>query len=211
MSAFQGKLHAGPFSVLIQQNIAWKVDRPHFLVDHYNLKHDLLTLGNKQLLRLLEDGWLQKIALTIVKRKDFCGLYGISWEACKHVQTPLTAPPNTTNFTTAKPLTLPSIDAFNVRRLPHDSPVWLRERFLLPRNPYAQSVRTAFHQLRDQQVHYELLAKQNQVFLFSDGSCTSPTYRPLAKASWAVVSATHNGCLTAGPLAGLDPSIDRAE
>ena len=47
--------------------------------------------------------------------------------------------------------------------------------------------------------------------LFTDGSCTSPTYRPLALASWAIISATHTCPIAAGPLAGKAQCINRAE
>ena len=47
--------------------------------------------------------------------------------------------------------------------------------------------------------------------LFTDGSCTSPRYQPLALASWAVISATQCAQITAGPLPGEVQCNNRAE
>ena len=47
--------------------------------------------------------------------------------------------------------------------------------------------------------------------LFTDGSCQWPKDHHRSLASWAVVLATHNACLSAGPVCGLIQSINRAE
>ena len=84
-----------------------------------------------------------------------------------------------------------------------DSPACLREHLLLPRNPHIQQLRTYLHQLPDWQHTYTATSNITEtVHLFTDGSCTSPRYQPLALASWAVISATQRTQIAAGPLPG---------
>ncbi|CAJ1367098.1 unnamed protein product [Effrenium voratum] len=92
------------------------------------------------------------------------------------------------------------------------TPISLRERLLPPRNPHHGQLRRYLHSLHERPVSFEILGDRAQdTQVFSDGTCTSPTYSPLSLAAWSVVSASRQSRIASGPLPGEVQSSNRAE
>ena len=92
------------------------------------------------------------------------------------------------------------------------TPISLRERLLPPRNPHHGQLRRYLHSLHERPVSFEILGDRAQdTHVFSDGTCTSPTYSPLSLAAWSVISASRQSRIASGPLPGEVQSSNRAE
>ena len=92
------------------------------------------------------------------------------------------------------------------------TPISLRERLLPPRNPHHGQLRRYLHSLHERPVTFEILGDRAQdTHVFSDGTCTSPTYSPLSLAAWSVISASRQSRIASGPLPGEAQSSNRAE
>ena len=87
MMAFDGTLHNGPFSKLLEvlHAIGWSVHPPH-VHDHDGIGLDLTQCEPAALKRHLIDGWKQYAASQFASRRDVQGLHGIDGFVLDEVQ-----------------------------------------------------------------------------------------------------------------------------
>ena len=78
MHLFDGQRFDGPFSKLLSlcNQLGWELRPPHF-VDHDGCLHHFLSLDTRVLDELLEDAWLQQVAVRVSTRTSMKGLKGL--------------------------------------------------------------------------------------------------------------------------------------
>ena len=248
---FDGTLHAGPCSILLQQfqQLGWYVIQPPYCLDHDGLQFDFIDESTSTIWRRTLDAWYQHVAARMQARSSYEDLQGVNVPASQHQEgrlLPLQRAQITAlregAFVTARHYKHYDVQqdgschicgqqdslehrclhcpGFQRVRQQHGEavqrwrslPTCLTHHLLAPRNPWAGEVRRAFCAVAAPETYIETLPEcHDTVDLFSDGSCTSPTYPSLSLAGWSVVSATHGAQLAAGPLGGWEQCIARAE
>eukprot|EP00435_Cladocopium_sp_Y103_P073392 s153_g43.t1 len=191
MRSFDGTFFSGPMSKLLEQCelIRWTVRNPPLLEDHDGCLVNLCTVPKTLLKALLTDAWHQRLAQEVSHRPDFAPLCGLQWPPSRHESR------------------LAALGVARINALREGAFVTgaAHGKFDLIKGAHCPHC-TAGH----------LGASSASLWrrvhdLFTDGSCTFSATPALSLASWAVVSATHEAILAAGPLPGLLQSVDRAE
>ncbi|CAJ1442427.1 unnamed protein product [Effrenium voratum] len=170
-ASFDGHFYAGPFSVLIRQlnAVSWKIEAPPYLTDHDGLQHNILTIDHHYFRSILEDAWRQRVALDAFTRTDLQGLRGINWPACRHLGAHHTA------LQSAQICALRE-GAFylNTHKAKYDC--------------FISELRSHF---ANDYFHLAILTTGSyDTHVFSDGTCTSPTYSPLSLAAIGIPAAS---------------------